>query len=122
LHDYLTKRGHCVFFSATSLAHLGECDYSAAIDRALNSATCLIVFGTRAEHLDSGWVSYEWRSFMNEIRSGRKPDGRVFTFISDVLIEELPFGLRQIERIPYQPSSPRDSFETLYRYISHLLN
>ncbi len=121
LYDYLTSRGHKVFFSAVSLAILGESDYCAAIDSALDKATCLIVFGTRPEHLDSGWVGYEWRSFLAEIHSARKPRGKIFTMISEMKIEDLPYGLRSVQMIPYVPFSPQESFEELYSFIRHSL-
>jgi hypothetical protein len=121
LYDYLTARGHKVFFSAVSLAMLGEYDYCAAIDKALNKATCLIVFGTRPEHLDSGWVGYEWRSFLAEIHSARKPQGKIFTMVSEMKIEDLPYGLRNVQMIPYAPLSPQESFEKLYSFVRHSL-
>ncbi|MEW6209090.1 MAG: TIR domain-containing protein [Acidobacteriota bacterium] len=121
LYDYLTARGHKVFFSAVSLAMLGESDYCAAIDRALEAATCLIVFGTRPEHLDSGWVGYEWRSFLAEIHSARKPRGKIFNMVSEMKVEDLPYGLRSVQMIRYAPLSPRESFEKLYNFIRHSL-
>jgi hypothetical protein len=117
----LEARGCRVFLCVESLPRLGESDYAVAIDRALERATCLIVVGTKPEHFDSGWVGYEWRSFLNEIRSGRKPWGKVFTFAGDVQIQELPFALRNVQMIPYSPLSPQDSFEGLYQYISQAL-
>jgi hypothetical protein len=121
LYDYLTARGHTVFFSAVSLAMLGESDYCAAIDHALEAATCLIVFGTRPEHLDSGWVGYEWRSFLAEIHSARKPRGKIFTVVSEMKVEDLPYGLRSMQMIPYTQMSPQESFEKLYSFIRHSL-
>jgi hypothetical protein len=118
LYEYLGRGGYRVFCSAESLARLGESDYCAAIDRALDSASCLIVLGTHPAHFDSGWVGYEWRSFLNEYHSGRKPHGRLFTFASGVRAEELPFALRSQQMIQYSPSSPEDSFDNLHRYIS----
>lgn len=121
LAQELTSRGCSVFFCAESLPRLGESDYAAAIDRALDSATCLIIVGTKAEYFDSGWVGYEWRCFLNEIRSGRKRNGRVFTFTGGVQIPELPLALRNVQMIPYSSASPQDSFESLFRYVSAAL-
>jgi len=121
LHDYLTEQGYSVFCSSLDMSRLGESDYSRVIDDALESATCLIVIGTQKEHFDSGWVSYEWRSFMNEIRSGRKPKGKVFTFVGGLNVGELPFGLRSMESIQFTFSNPRDSFEKLYRFVAPAL-
>lgn len=122
LYDHLSKCRYRAFCSVESLVRLGAADYCKAIDRALESASCLIVLGTRADHFDSGWVGYEWRSFINEIHSGRKAKGRVFIFASDVSIGRLPFALRSFQMIPYSPSSPQDSFEDLVRYIGQPKN
>lgn len=117
LYQHLTDTHYDVFCSAESLALLGEADFSKAIHGALDSASCLVVLGTQAEHFDSGWVGYEWRSFLNEIHSGRKPNGRVFTFAGGITIDQLPFALRSCQMIPYSASSPQDSFESLVRFI-----
>jgi hypothetical protein len=117
LYDHLTERGHGVFCSAVSLAQLGECDFVAAIGKALDAASCLIVVGTRPEHFESGWVTYECNSFFNEVHSKRKSNGKLFTLISGVREEDLPYALRQVTRIDYLPASPRDSFEELCRFV-----
>lgn len=123
LHQFLEKRGHegRVFCSAETLPRLGESDYARAIDAALASATCLIVVGTCAEYFDSGWVDYEWKSFLNEIRSRRKPHGQVFVFAGGVEVGQLPFALRSQQMVPWSPTSPHDSFEALYRFIEAAL-
>lgn len=117
----LQAKGCRVFCCAETLPRLGESDYAKAIDRALEASTCLIVVGTKSEYFDSGWMGYEWRSFLGEIRSGRKPGGKVFTFAGNVPIHELPLGLRNVQMIPYSPSSPQDSFDSLHRYINEAL-
>jgi hypothetical protein len=58
---------------------------------------------------------------MNEIRSGRKPKGKVFTFVGGLNVGELPFGLRSMESIQFTFSNPRDSFEKLYRFVAPAL-
>lgn len=121
LHDYLESCGVSSFVSALSLPYLGESDYAAAIDRSLQSAECLVVLGTRPECFDSGWVGYEWRSFHNEKLSGRKPDSQLFTFVSDVSVDQLPFALRNYQMIPFSPSSLQDAFEALARYLLRAL-
>jgi len=121
LHDYLEESGLKLFFSAESLPLLGESDYAAAIDAALESAKCMVVLGTSPECFDSGWVGYEWRSFLNEKLSGRKKDSQLFTFVSGVEVHELPFALRSVQMIPFSVNSPQDSFETLLRFLRQAL-
>ncbi len=117
LHDYLEDSGLRLFFSAASLPLLGESDYATAIDIALESAKCMVVLGTSPECFDSGWVGYEWRSFLNEKLSGRKPNSQLFTFVSGVEVHELPFALRNVQMIPFSSTSPQDSFESLLRFL-----
>jgi hypothetical protein len=121
LHDYLKDSGLKLFFSAESLPLLGESDYAAAIDLALESAKCMVVLGTSPECFDSGWVGYEWRSFLNEKLSGRKSNSQLFTFISGVEVHELPFALRNVQMIPFSSTSPQDSFENLLRFLRQAL-
>lgn len=117
LYDYLVSMGKKVFFSGNSLQILGESDYARAIDKALDKADSMIVFGTDPVYLDTGWVSYEWKSFFNEIRSDRKKNGRLFTFTNNVNIEDLPYALRSVQNIEFKPASIMDSFEMLMSYL-----
>lgn len=117
LYDYLISQGENVFFSGRSLQVLGESDYAKAIDKALDKADCMIVLGTAPEYLDSGWVSYEWKSFFNEIRSDRKKHGRIFTFTNNINIHNLPYALRNVQNIEFKPASIMNSFEMLMRYL-----
>ncbi|MCK5097897.1 MAG: hypothetical protein KAR45_07325, partial [Desulfobacteraceae bacterium] len=86
-------------------------------DKALDKADSMIVFGTDPVYLDTGWVSYEWKSFFNEIRSDRKKNGRLFTFTNNVNIEDLPYALRSVQNIEFKPASIMDSFEMLMSYL-----
>ena len=116
LHDFLQNRGMSAFLSGWSEKH-----YPDVIDQALTSATCLVVLGTAPEAFDSGWVGYEWRSFLNEIRSGRKSNGQLFALVGGVAVEQLPFALRRSQLIPVSPSSPQDAFESLARHLKKAL-
>ncbi|MDY6990291.1 MAG: toll/interleukin-1 receptor domain-containing protein [Thermodesulfobacteriota bacterium] len=118
MYDYLSNKGLCVFLSAESLPKMGESNYAKAIDKALDEAKFMVVLGTKAEFFDSGWVGYEWRSFYNEIRSGRKRDGQLFTFSSGIETHALPYALRSVQNIPCSPLSPSDAFENLHEYIA----
>jgi TIR domain len=119
LYEFLTDRpdSYRVFCSAATLTQVGESDYAAAINRALDSAKCLVVFGMTAEHFRSGWVDYEWKSFLNEILSGRKKSAELFTFVGNISAADLPYALRSRQMVPYSAASPQDSFENLERYI-----
>jgi hypothetical protein len=113
----LHQRGFGVFMSAESLKSLGAADYFRAINEALEQSAVLVVVGTRPDRFDSGWVRYEWQSFLAEKHSGRKDFGRVFTFSGGVRIDELPYALRQVQMIPFDATSPESSFDTLASII-----
>ena len=61
--------GHCVFFSDVTMTGGA---FSEQIDCALDSAWAFVAVGSRGEHLHKSWVEYEWRSFHNDLKSGRK--------------------------------------------------
>lgn len=118
VYHFLTSHGIKVFFSDVTLEKGGESDYSRAINEALDSATILVAVGTSFENLDSHWVRYEWDSFFNEIRSKRKPNGKIFTYVEDLAISKLPFALRQTQVFHHNKPGSR---EQLYNFICNAL-
>jgi hypothetical protein len=108
----LASQGTRAFFGLQSLETLGASDYKRAIDDALEQAEVLVVVGTTPRHLASGWVRYEWDSFLNEVLSGLKPDGRLFVLVEGLSPRELPRPLRQVQVFQYP-----GELERLYAYI-----
>jgi hypothetical protein len=117
VHDHLVGQGLRVFLSAVSLEKLGVAAYKKTIDDALDSAQVLVAVGTAVEHLESQWVRYEWESFFNDILSGRKPKGRLFSYVAGVDVNSLPRTLRQNQAIVHQPGS----HGLLYNFIANAL-
>lgn len=105
LYDFLRGEGFRTFLSIYSLEQLGTPAYKSAIDAALDQADVLIAVGTSAQHLNSHWVKYEWDSFINDIISDLKPDGRVFVYVEGVAPAELPRPLRQSETFQHGPEA-----------------
>jgi len=120
LHKFLTDRKYRVFFSEESIKRQGASNYRATINTGLASATCLIVTGRHPDHFRSGWVDYEWSTFLNEILSDRK-EGELFTFAHNVDVADLPIELRSRQMIPLDPSSLESSFKNLLDYIRGVL-
>ena len=118
LYDFLQGNKFQTFCSGKSIQLMGESDYARVIDKALDQSTFLIVLGTQPEYLDSGWVSYEWRSFLNEIHSGRKPDGKVFTLTQNIPVSNLPYALRSTQNIPFSKSTFSEAFKNLLIFIT----
>lgn len=117
LHVFLAKKGFHVFFSNISLAKLGVAEYKQAIDSALDRSKILVIVGTSIENIVSKWVKYEWDSFFNDILSEKKPEGKVFAYIKNVKINDLPRSIRNTQCIEHGP----DGFEQLYHFISNAL-
>ena len=81
------------------------------------SEPVLLAIGTSADNLNSEWVRYEWNSFANDIRSRRKPKGRIFTYIEGMPITALPRTLRENQTIVRGAGS----LERLYNFINNAL-
>ncbi|MBT7065164.1 MAG: TIR domain-containing protein [Verrucomicrobia bacterium] len=113
IFDALSARGLRVFLSKVSLETSGVAGYKKAIDDALDTASTLVVVGTSAKNLNSRWVRYEWDGFFNDVLSGVKPKGRVFVYVEDLRIPDLPRALRQTQCITHGASS----IDHLYQFI-----
>ena len=101
VYDLLTGRGKRVFLSEISLPAMANADYTSSIDYALEKTQGMVVIADSVDIFDSGWVHYEWSSFLNEKRSGRK-SGNLITVVRDEKsVGKLPYALRQFETIPF---------------------
>ena len=99
VYDELLNLGNKVFLSEISLPAMADTDYTSAIDYALEKTKGMVVIADSIETFDSGWVHYEWSSFLNEKRSGRKT-GNIITVVHDeACIAKLPYALRQYESV-----------------------
>ena len=82
VYDELVRLGRKAFLSEISLPLMANADYTTAIDYALDKAKGMVVIAESIDIFDSGWVHYEWSSFLNEKRSGRKT-GNLVTIVGD---------------------------------------
>ncbi len=104
-----------VFFSDLTLTGgaFGE-----QIDRALDSVWSFVAVGSRLEHLNKSWVSYEWRNFHNDLTSGRKPPHSPFlAFVSGIDPRDLPRPLRVQPAVIADPADPAPALALLDRFI-----
>ncbi len=111
IYEFLTEKNFKVFLSEISLPALSNADYTSEIDSALEQTRNMIVIADSIENLMSGWVKYEWESFLNEKRSGRKTGNIIVVRMPDITIDNLPYSLRQVENIPF------DSYRQVVDYI-----
>ena len=100
IYDYLVESGLVVFLASEELRNRGVAFYGEIIDEALDSADHMIVFASKAEYVTTPYVSYEWRTFAEELRSGRK-GGNIVTVLKGVSVPKLPIGLRNYQSFNY---------------------
>jgi len=116
LYTKLKDEGISVFFSNSSLSESGVSEYKDAIDVALSEAKIMVLVGTNKEFITSKWVQYEWNTFMQEILSDRKHDGKMFTFLDNLSVCDLPISLRSL-----QSFSINNKIESIVEYIKNAL-
>lgn len=94
VHKFLTDNGLSVFFSQETLGNIGDSEYSAIIDHALENSNHMIVIASNPEYLTHGWVHYEWSTFSNELRCGYKTGNLITILTPGVQLSSLPVALR----------------------------
>ncbi|MBR2961676.1 MAG: TIR domain-containing protein [Alistipes sp.] len=100
IHEYLEEQGLRVFMADVELRKKGRDVYGEIIDSALESVDHMIVFTSNAAYVNSTYVKSEWRTFVEEKRSGRKT-GNIVTILKGVQIDDLPIALRSVQFFPY---------------------
>lgn len=118
VEEYFKARGWNPFCSGRSIPEVGESNYRAEIDKALDQSEALIVIATQAEHLSSGWLYYEWSSFLNEINSRRKERANLISLTTDLEISDLPLALRSRQNFSYDKAVPSEAMENLFQFLS----
>jgi len=94
---FLEAHGLRCFESDRNLAAIGDSDYSAIINEALDKSYHLVVICSDPEYFKSRWVKHEWSSFANEKRSGGKK-GNIITIKADSIDrQDVPYELRALE-------------------------
>jgi len=96
VYDALTAAGVRTFFSVESLKRDGRGLFAKSIEAALESARFLVLVASCREHIESKWVEAEWDTFINDVRSGHKPDGDlVILNCGNLQPSQLPLFLRR---------------------------
>ena len=100
IYHWLVEKGYRTFFSPISLripTIKGDSGvFGEEIDDALESADNMIVFTSNAEYVKTGYVKDEWRTFVEEQRSGRK-SGSMVTILDGIDVADLPIRLRSVQ-------------------------
>lgn len=100
IYNWLVEKGYCPFFAPISLKISkiqGESIvFGDEIDEALELSDNMIVFTSDPRYVKMGYVKDEWRTFVEEQRSGRKL-GSLITILDGVCIADLPIRLRSVQ-------------------------
>ena len=100
IYNWLVKKGYRPFFAPISLkiANIqGESIvFGDEIDEALELSDNMIVFTSDSKYVKNGYVKDEWRTFVEEQRSGRKL-GSLITILDGVCVADLPIRLRSVQ-------------------------
>lgn len=104
VYTYLVERGYRVFLADAELRKKANAEYGKVIDSALDSACHLIVVTSRKEFVESSYVESEWRTFLEEKRTGRK-QGNLLTILKGIDVSVLPISLRKYQSFPYSDFS-----------------
>ncbi|MCM1723310.1 toll/interleukin-1 receptor domain-containing protein [Bacteroides ovatus] len=116
VYQFFTDHGFSVFIADEELKKLGIADYGRVIDDAIEQSHHMIVIASNVRFVEmktSSYVYYEWHTFSEEIKSGRK-SGNLMTIITDqVQIAELPIALWNSQTFPF------DNYRNILNYIRH---
>jgi len=110
----LAREGHRPFLYKEEFSETHICE---AIDRALESARCLVAVATDPQNLTRPWTKYEIYSFLHDIHSQRKPDGRMLSFISGFDPIDLPRPLRLYQAVPFDPANVDPALGELAKHV-----
>ena len=90
LYTYLSGKGYRVFFSRETLRDKVAEKYEPYIYNALNTASVMIVYGSKPEYFESVWMKNEWTRFLKRMREGLKADGSLIVAYDGMNPAELP--------------------------------
>jgi len=112
------QMGLKTYFSKVSIA----ADYSQELDRALDSANCLIAVGSSPEHFLRRWLQYEIRSFHKDIFGGVKPESAtIIPFLSNMDPKYCPKPLSFYNAIVFEEGDKK-SLNRLGEFVSQSVN
>ena len=117
VYNWLIEKGCHPFFAPVSL-RLSEIQgesivFGDEIDDALEQAQSMIVFTSNSEYVRTGYVKDEWRTFVEELRSGRKL-GSLVTILDGVCVADLPIRLRTVQSFTLS-----DYSDGIDRFLKH---
>jgi len=102
VNDFLEPTCDTFFF----MEHNYSDTLSSTIDRALKSAECLILVGTKLSNINRDRCAYEWKRFVQDIKNDFKPGSTVILFLEkEVDLRDLPPEIRDYRCVPFRLAS-----------------
>jgi hypothetical protein len=89
------------------------------IDQALENCKCLVAVASAPDNLTRSWPEYEYRAFHVDIHNGKKPAGRLLSFIKGMDRSAVPLPLRigNIVEVGTEGQSMDAALRELAKYI-----
>jgi hypothetical protein len=116
IYDELTSKGYRVFFSRVTLADKLGAAYEPYIFAALNSASVMLVVGTRPGHFDAVWVKNEWSRYLSLIKTGSRKT--LIPVYRDISPADMPNAL---SRLQGQDMGQLGSMQDLIRSVQRII-
>lgn len=119
IYSHLCDEGYRVFFSRETLRDKVSEFYEPYIFNALNTAKVMIVYGQKAEYIESTWLKNEWGRFVKKIAAGEKADNSLIVAYEKMNPTSLPLGLRNRQAMN---ASLKSFYHDLDRHIEKVIN
>lgn len=119
LYTHLTELGYHVFYSRVSLRDKVSEKYEPYIYNALNTASVMIVYGSRIEYFTSVWMKNEWTRFFKRMRDGLKVEGSLVVACEGVNPAELPKPLNAMQ---VMDATSKTFYGDLERHIEKVIS
>ncbi|MEG1509820.1 MAG: toll/interleukin-1 receptor domain-containing protein, partial [Clostridia bacterium] len=118
LYTFLSREGYNVFFSRESLRDKISEQYEPYIFNALNTAKAMIVYGSKAEYIESTWVKNEWRRYICKIRNGEKYANSLIIAYEKMPISSLP---REFQSLQCLDASKKTYYPDLLAHLKKVM-
>jgi hypothetical protein len=117
VHNYFAQKGINAYYYREPHS---DSNFLRLIDKALDSASCLVAIGSKPENLERGFVDYELNSFFYDtLTRENKKANKMISYISDAFHPaDLPRPLRLHTCIKYKPSDYKSGLPELLRELN----
>lgn len=99
LYNRLKDKGYNVFYSRITLKDKAGEKYEPYIYHALNTASVMVVYGSKPEYFESTWIKNEWTRYQKLMRDGEKVDDSLIVACKNMDPSELPSVLRSLQAL-----------------------